>query len=84
MTKPDWCPTDVWDASRNIQFHIPSGAAGPSQLAISQAIARAILAERDRSLEEAAAVAEAYAASGVGKAPARNIAWDIRALKETP
>lgn len=48
MTKPDWCPEDIWeqtDKIRNGPFHWK----GPEEVAVI--VARAILAERERCVK---------------------------------
>lgn len=43
MTRPDWCPQDVWEAAEGQR---QNWAQGPGT--IKEAVARAILAERER------------------------------------
>lgn len=80
MTKPDWCPTDVWASADD-------AAASFCGTGLTRIIARAILAERERALKEAAGVAydlkETYALSEGWSALSAAVKA-IRALKETP
>ena len=79
MTKPDWCPADVCEAAARVEFDAINatwnGPAKETRAITETIIARAILAERERALEEAAVACERT--YGINAAA-------IRALKETP
>ena len=49
MTKPDWCPADVWEAACECWETLASST--PLRDHETVVIARAILAERERALE---------------------------------
>lgn len=98
MTKPDWCPADVWASAVACYEGMPIVYDGWDETELCACIARAILAERERALEEAAGVADArsqidpdednidpYDEWEIGmRVSAASIAHAIRALKETP
>lgn len=54
MTRPDWCPPDVWDAAISFQYQEPGLCLANSQV---EPTSRAILAERERC----AAIADKHA-----------------------
>ena len=89
MTKPEDIPQDVWDASFAALLPIVRNQYETSPMAMVQhlGIARAILAERERALEEAAVAASGgysvFATSTYGRGR-HNAATAVRALKETP
>lgn len=65
MTRPDWCPVDVWEAAISVQYQEPGLCLANSQI---EPTARAILAERERCAsiaEVAAARAKLYGADAV-------------------
>lgn len=50
MTRPDWCPVDVWEAAISVQYQEPGLCLANSQI---EPTARAILAEREAILDAA-------------------------------
>jgi hypothetical protein len=72
MTKPNWCPQDVWDMSLKVMDSYLYGSQSAQEF-----IARAILAERERC----AVVADRTRVAGCStpRQAARTIAAAIRA-----
>jgi len=83
MTKPDWCPTDVWETVRAAEMATFVARSTGRKVSDKEMLARAILAERERALEEAAQCAYNMNALCCGNAVFL-VAGAIRALKETP
>jgi len=84
MTKPDWCPADVWDAAHTAIMDETYTDAHVNYL--HHSVARAILAERERALEEAAVACGSFLMLNSNVDVYKVVACEeaIRALKETP
>lgn len=61
MTRPDWCPENVWEAADETH-HLMSTLRNPGREAETAEIARAIFAERERCAKIADDLAHLYRA----------------------